>query len=174
MSWTVMLYIVGAILFAWFWRWANHPSPLALESPQAVLSAFRALLQRGAKGARTRFQARHNAALRVDFVKYIKSQNDVGFTATLSRTAPLSAVFDVAARELEERGIRFVKRTNREGLDELAIDFVHDFGLAQLFSRIIFEKAMGLTMERDVVATFDLVLNSHNARLTGLDSPSAF
>lgn len=174
MTWTIVLFASGAILALWFWRWANHPSSIALESPHAALDAFKVLLQRGANGGRARLQSRSNAALRVDFVKYIKSQNDVGFRATLSRAGSLAEAFDIIVRELNQRGIRFQSGKAGDGTEQLEIDFVHDFGLAQLFSHIVFERAMGLSISRDVIATFDLVLNTHNARLTGLDSPNAF
>jgi len=171
--WLVVLAGSAGILLIWFWRSSTRPTPIPLRSADEPLTVFKTLLQNGAKGARLRFQAKNDPSLKLDFVKYIKAQNDVGFRAILGRTPRLTPAFDLISKELDQRRIAY-ERTIGTGAEELSVDLGQDFVLAERIARQAFEQALGLSLSRDIVGYYDLVLISHHARLTGVDSPTAF
>lgn len=174
MNWTFVLYAVAGIALIWFWVWFTHPSPMVVNSPQDVIDALNAVLQRGVKGARASFRARNNASVRLDFVKYILAQNDVGLRTVLRHDGVMKTVFERILNELDQRSMHYLRTRGTDGVDEIAVDFRRDLGLAQLFSRIVLVTGFGLSMQGDVAVAFDLVLNAHDPELTGVDSPSAF
>lgn len=172
--WLIVLVGASSLLLIWFWRASMRPTPIPLRSADELLTGFRTLLQNGAKGARLRFQAKNDPSLKLDFIKYIHAQNDVGFRAILGRTPQLLSAFDLVASELDRQRISYQRSTGKGGTDELSVDLGRDFVLAERIARQAFEQALGLSLARDINGFYDLVLISHHPRLTGLDSPKAF
>lgn len=174
MNWTIVIIVAVGIGLVWFWLWFTHPSPMLITSPQDVIDALKAVLQRGANGARARFRVRDNSSARLDFVKYIKAQNDVGLRTVMRRDGAMAEVFGRVVNEMDERSMRYTRTRGTDGVEEIVIDFGRDLGLAQLFCRLVFVTGVGISMQGDVIVSFDLVLNAHDPKLTGVDSPSAF
>ena len=171
-----LLVLVGAVItvIIWFWLSSTQPTPIPLRTAAEILTTFRTLLQKGAKGARVRFQAQADPDCKIDFVKYIKARNDVGFRVMIVRTPQVARAFDLVSKELDLQGIPYNRMVSAGGFEELTVDLGKDFVLAERIARLAFEQALGLSLARDIVGYYDLVLLVHNARLTGVDSPSAF
>src|SRR5262245_57940191 len=94
------LVLVGAALALIIRFWSTEPTPIPLRTAAGILTTFRTLLQNGARGARVRFQAQTDPDVKIDFVKYIKARNDVGFRATIGRTPQVAPAFDLVSKEL--------------------------------------------------------------------------
>ena len=174
MNWTIVFIVAVGIGLVWFWLWLTHPSPMLITSPEDVIDSLRAVLQRGANGARARFMVRDNSPARLDFVKYIKAQNDVGLRTVLRGDGAMAKVFGRVVKELDDRSVRYTQTRGSDGVEEIAVDFGRDLGLAQLFCRLVFVTGVGISIQGDLAVSFDLVLNAHDRGLTGVDSPSAF
>jgi hypothetical protein len=174
MNWMIVFILAVGIGLVWFWLWFTHPSPILITSPQDVIDALKAVLQRGANGGRARFWARDNSSAHLDFVKYIRAHNEVGLRTVIRSDGAMTEAFGRVAKELDERSVRYARTRVPDGVDEIALDFGRDLGLAQLFCRLVFITGVGISMQGDLAVSFDLVLNTHDPRLTGVDSPSAF
>jgi hypothetical protein len=174
MNWTIIFIVAVGMGLVRFWLWFTHPSPKLIASPQDVIDALRAVLQRGANGGRARFRVRDTSSASLDFVKYIKAQNDVGLRTTMRRDGAMTEAFGRVVKELDERSVRYTQTRGPDGVEEIAVDFGRDLGLAQLFCRLVFITGVGISMQGDLAVSFDLVLNAHDPSVTGVDSPSAF
>ena len=153
--------IAASVGGALFLRWGLGRPSFKTNSPEAVLRLINALLLRGVDGAWLHFQLKRDPSKVVAFTKYVRSFGDIGFRGTLSNNAVDRATLSRFRSELQARNIQSV------GVDEVAIDFGRDVGLAHVFVRLAFDVAFGASLERDGTAYQHAVLVINMPNKTG-------
>ena len=167
---TTVLALAAITLVARYWKWAAGPSPIRLNSPGAVRDALEILLTNGARGARLRFQVANNPGVRLDVVKHIKAHGDIRLRIVVEKSPKMNSEYDRFAQAVREA----VPSTESEAVSigrgridvEMGVDIL---GIERLL-RTAFEKGLGLSLARDVVGYYDLVLVKNVPRLTGVDT----
>jgi len=170
-SWVVasVLVLAATTLLAQFWRWAAGPSPIRLNSPAAVRNALEILLTNGAGGARMRFQVASNPGVRVDVVKRIKAHGDVRLRIVVEKTRKMSSEYDRLAQAIREAVPPAELEAVPNGRERFEMELGVDVVSIERLVRAAVEKGLGLSLARDVVAYYDLVLIKNVPRLTGFD-----
>lgn len=167
--WAPLLAGSIAVLVVLLWRKLSGPSPIRLSSQVRVREVLRTTLRNGARGARLRMQLTSNPRLRVDFRKYFADDGAVGLRAVLEQSPQLATRLSVIKEVLERRGLHPVLATDSKGRESLEIDVASDLLLAETVAYGVFEDALGLSLARDVIGIYDLVLITNEPSITGVN-----
>jgi hypothetical protein len=126
------------------------------------------LLTNGARGATLRLQVEADPTARIEFKKYIKAHGDVGLSVVIEDSKKMRAAYDQVANSLSRVVTNLTEAVDRR--PRLEIDIGTDLPLAEQLSRQAFEAGLGLSLARDVVGYYDLVLLRNVPRLTGVET----